>query len=160
MIILIDNGIKMNLLATQYTLSNKSFDIYLAGCNRTPHCKGCCNPESWNFNQGELLNNEKLNEIINKIKLFDNIINKISILGGEPLDQINLINLLEKLYVIRPIWLFTSYELNEIPENIKGYCDYIKCGKYIDELKTENNIQYDIKLATSNQRIYKKGEQY
>lgn len=38
--------------------------------------------------------------------------------------------------------------------------DYIKCGKYIDELKTTNHIEYGVVLASSNQHIYKKGVDY
>ena len=38
--------------------------------------------------------------------------------------------------------------------------DYIKCGKYIPELTTDDNIQYGVHLATSNQRIYKCGVDY
>ena len=42
---------------------------------------------------------------------------------------------------------------------IKKYCNYIKCGQYIEELSTNENIQYGVKLASSNQNIYQiKGE--
>ena len=43
---------------------------------------------------------------------------------------------------------------------IKELCDYIKTGEYDESLKCENNIQYGIKLATSNQKINKKGIDY
>ena len=33
---------------------------------------------------------------------------------------------------------------------------YFKFGKYDEKLKVNNNIQYDVKLATSNQKILKK----
>ena len=42
----------------------------------------------------------------------------------------------------------------------KEYCDFIKVGAYIPELKTDNNIQQGIKLATSNQKILEKGKDY
>ena len=35
--------------------------------------------------------------------------------------------------------------------------DYIKCGRYIEELKSANHIEYGVVLASSNQHIYKKG---
>ncbi|NLE03473.1 MAG: radical SAM protein [Crenarchaeota archaeon] len=38
--------------------------------------------------------------------------------------------------------------------------DYIKCGRYIEDFITNDNWQYGIKLATSNQKIYKKGIDY
>ena len=33
---------------------------------------------------------------------------------------------------------------------------YFKFGRYLENLTTDNNIQYDVKLASSNQKIIKK----
>ena len=41
-----------------------------------------------------------------------------------------------------------------------GVFDYIKYGRYIEELKTVNHIEYGIVLASSNQHILKKGVDY
>jgi hypothetical protein len=38
--------------------------------------------------------------------------------------------------------------------------DYIKCGRYEEELKTANHIEYGVVLASANQHIYKKGVDY
>ena len=153
----------MRILATQYTLSTKSLEIYVAGCNGQPHCKNCHNPESWNFNNGDLYTTDKFLAI--KEKIADNplLIKNIMIFGGEPLDQDKgeLLILLQTLKTLNlPIWIFTRYDITEVYDFVKEYCDYIKCGRYIEELKTDNNIQYGIKLATSNQKIYKKGVDY
>ena len=153
----------MRILATQYTLSTKSLEIYVAGCNGQPHCKNCHNPESWNFNNGDLYTKDYLSAI--KEKIADNplLIKNIMIFGGEPLDQnkSELFFLLKDLKLFNlPIWIFTRYDITEIYDFVKEYCDYIKCGRYIEELKTDDNIQYGIKLATSNQKIYKKGVDY
>lgn len=150
----------MNILATQYTLQNKSLDIYLSGCKGINgiHCVGCHNPESWSFNQGEEYSQEYFNLLKIKITDFNNLIDNVFIFGGEPLDQdVNmLIHLLFDLKSLnKKIWLFTRYELNQIPKEILQLCDYIKCGKYDENLKTNKNIQYNIKLATSNQSIHK-----
>lgn len=40
------------------------------------------------------------------------------------------------------------------------YFDYVKIGRYDENLTTDNNIQYGIKLATSNQIIFKRGVDY
>ena len=153
----------MNILATQYTLANKSLDIYVAGCNGSPHCVGCHNKESWDFNQGKIWNEEYRIKIGNKIKDFDILIDNIMLFGGEPLDQ-NLDELINLCFVLtwseKKLWLFTRYKIEDVPKTIKQLCDYIKCGRYIPELTTEDNIQYGIKLATSNQFIYKKGLDY
>lgn len=153
----------MNILATQFTLSLKSLDIYVAGCKGDPikgHCKNCHNEESWCFNQGSPYDNEFKEKIIKKIKSFDNIIKNIMIFGGEPLDQDekDLCILLDFLNSFnKDIWIFTRFPIDEVPRIIKDKISYLKCGAYIEELKTEDNIQYGIKLATSNQHIYKKG---
>jgi pyruvate-formate lyase-activating enzyme len=38
--------------------------------------------------------------------------------------------------------------------------DYIKCGRYEEELKTANHIEYGVVLASANQHIYKRGADY
>lgn len=146
----------MRIAGTQYSLNTKSFEIYVSGCKGS--CRGCHNPELKDYDIGQPLTKELLQNIVAKIKDFDILIDNIWILGGEPLDQ----NLDELEWLLKelskagkPIWLFTRFSITEVPDNIKQYCDYIKCDPYIEELKTDDNIQYGIKLATSNQKIYK-----
>jgi len=139
-------------------LKNKSLDIYVAGCNGNPKCKDCHNPESWDFNQGAEYNNKYLSYLKNRIKDFNILIDNIMIMGGEPLDQ-NHNELIKMLLDLKQfnknIWLFTRYEIEKISNDIVEYCNYIKTGRYIPELKTNDNIQFNIRLASSNQRIYK-----
>jgi len=130
-------------------------EIYLSGCNRKEKCKGCHNPELWNFQYGRKLSLDELKKIIiPKQKYLDTFV----IMGGEPLHQKreNLIALLDFLIQFdKQIWLYTSYEINEVPKEIQQYCNYIKTGRYNEKLKTKSNIQYGIQLASSNQKIYK-----
>ena len=153
----------MNILSTQYTLATKSFEIYVAGCKGQPHCQNCQNPESWNFNQGYEYKSYFNKTIAQKLIDFDNMINNIMIFGGEPLDQpyAELHDLLMTLENYnKKIWLFTRFDIEDVPHLIKQGCDYIKCGRYIEELTTDDNMQHGIKLATSNQKIYAKGIDY
>ena len=154
----------MNIIGTQYTLERKSFEIYIAGCAGNPHCEGCHNPESWDFTIGKKFNPSDIIFWKEKILMFDGLINNISIFGGEPLDnnwgELEEMLRLLKNNVNKEIWIYTRYSIEEVPKFVKLYCDYIKCGRYIKELKTENNIQYGVKLATKNQKIYKKGVDY
>ena len=153
----------MNTLGTQYTLKHRAFEIYVAGCNGSPHCQGCHNPESWDFNIGEKLDSACLSSMSNKIKSFDTMIENIMIFGGEPLDQDidEMSDLLMWLSQFnKKVWIFTRYDFESVPQIIKDRCDYIKCGRYERNLTTTGNIQYGITLATSNQRIYKKGVDY
>lgn len=154
----------MNILATQYTLATRSLEIYVAGCSGNPHCTGCHNPESWDFSLGERFTKEYWgSKIAPKVLEFGDLIDNIMIFGGEPLDQ-NIDSLWLLLYLAstsnKKVWVFTRYELKDIPSDILRWCDYIKCGKYIPSLITNDNVQYGIKLATSNQKIYKRGIDY
>jgi len=151
----------MNISATQYTLSMESLDIYFSGCN-PPHCKECHNSELWEFvDDNNYL--EKFKEIKKKVKDFDILIKNIMLFGGEPMDQNHkeLLDFLKKLNTLnKEIFLFTRYDLGKVPYCIRRLCDYVKCGKYIPSLTVDNNIQYGIQLATSNQKIYKKDKDY
>lgn len=152
------SGGKMNIIRTQYTFSLSSFDIYLAGC-KGPHCVGCHNPTSWSFISGEPYTPEMFYNWKFKIDDFDSIISKIFILGGEPLDQTTseLLDFLEDINKLqKSIWLFTKYDFKEVPKEILSLCDYVKCGRYIESQKTNNNIQCGVTLASSNQMIYQK----
>jgi anaerobic ribonucleoside-triphosphate reductase activating protein len=153
----------MNIVSTQYTLQNKAFEIYLSGCSGNPKCEGCYNKELWDFDIGEEYTLSFWGKLQNKIYKFDNLIDNIMILGGEPLDQ-DIIELYSFTVDIKSfnknLWLFTRYELNEIEPTILNQFDYVKTGKYIKKLSIDNNIQHGIKLSTSNQKIYKKGIDY
>lgn len=90
--------------------------LFVQGCHF--HCRGCFNPETWDFNGGK----EWTPEI--KDTFFSlagkPYINRISILGGEPLcdenvEEVNLIiKHLRKLYPQKKIWIYTGYKVDEI----------------------------------------------
>lgn len=154
----------MRILATQFTLSMRSFDIYIAGCN-PPHCQGCHNPDGWDFNQGDLYTSNYMHHIFDKMEEFYSIIQNIMIFGGEPLDSpinelVDLLTLVGLAASNKPIWLFTRYELEYVPDEIKQICQYIKCGRYEKDKKVSGYKQYGVTLATSNQKIYKNGVDY
>lgn len=150
----------MNIIATQYSLSTKSLDIYLAGC-KGPHCAGCHNHLTWDFNQGTPWGEweDKLTT-----KLFHSMVEKVYVMGGEPLDQdlVELENLLRFLKGFgKEIRLFTGRETKwDIPFDIRMYCDYIKVGQYLEDYKVEGYYSYGDSLASSNQKVLKRGVDY
>jgi anaerobic ribonucleoside-triphosphate reductase activating protein len=153
----------MKILSTQYNINNKALEIYTAGCNGNPKCEDCHNPESWDFTLGEEYNNDYFEKIKANVNEFPSLIDNIMILGGEPLDnQIHDIRefLIDLKTLDKDIWLFTRYQLCIIPKMILELCDYVKCGSYKKDLKTDNNIWFGVQLASSNQVIYKKGLDY
>lgn len=131
--------------------------LFVQGCPF--RCYNCFNSETWNFNGGKEWTIEVENEFI---KLANRpYIQRVSILGGEPLTESNLPtiqNLVNKIRLLLPektIWLYTGYTLQEClnhPQraDIVNKCDIIVDGRYVDELK-------DITLkwrGSSNQHIW------
>lgn len=152
----------IHIAATQYSINTQSMEIYLAGCKANPHCKNCHNPELWDFDYGKEYTSEIRETIIDKIKSFDNIIDGIWILGGEPLDQDikELEHLIDDFRGLKKkLWLYTRFELDELPEDIKKRVDFIKTGRYVPEEKSDH-VEYGVVLASANQHIYKRGKDF
>lgn len=145
--------------------------LLVQGCP-SPHCKNCFNPETWDFNGGEKWTNEVEREFLNLIKR--PYITRVSFLGGEPLAEQNLndvLKLVDKIRLLFPnktIWLYSGYTWEQImcpivtddinPErdnlirkriDIVSQCDILVDGKFVDELK---NISLKWR-GSSNQRV-------
>ena len=128
--------------------------LYVQGCHR--HCPNCFNPETWDFNGGEIFDDEIENiliELINQPHIVG-----LTILGGEPLEPENrkdISNLLKKVKQHcqnKTIWLYSSYlyeEIEKFDEEILSYIDILVDGPFIDELK-DRKLRF---RGSSNQRI-------
>ena len=151
----------MRIAYIDFTLSYNSLDIYISGC-KLPHCEECHNPELWDFNIGNLWITEKEN-VSYYINSFDSLIDRVMVFGGDVLDSepTQIERFLKYIKSTgKELWLFTKYSLEEVPDFVKRYSDYIKTGRYIKGLGVDTNIHYGVKLTTSNQKIYKKGLDY
>ena len=144
-----------------YSITTKSLDIFTIGCDG--NCTGCCNPEIKNWNLNGLSVFEVLDKVMELNSRYNNLIERIIIVGGDPVDAyskhpFNMKTLLRGIKSItgKPLYLFTRHSLPFIPQDLKDLVDYIKTGEYKPELICDDNIQYGIKLATSNQVIYRK----
>ena len=148
--------------------------IFVQGCDF--HCKNCFNSETWEFSKGQEWNDKTKNQFLKLIET--PFIQRVSILGGEPLHPQNVQNVLKIVdeirvsYPTKNIWLYTGYTWEEIwiKDNIKTadkvkdmrekaiinlrrqvvrMCDVLIDGRYVDELR-------DISLhwrGSSNQRV-------
>ena len=156
----------MNISYVDYSPATKSLDIFFSGCN-PPFCSGCYNSELSDFNCGTDWRNwiDKIEKYCNE---YSGLIDNIFLLGGSPAHQdLNeMYEFIRILFILinQKIWLFAREELNEIPELFIKTCDYIKSGAYIPELKCDDNIinvgKINLKLATSNQKVYIKDKDY
>ncbi len=89
--------------------------LFVSGC--THHCKGCFQPETWDFDYGEPFTKEVQEEIIKDLS--PEYINGLTLLGGEPFEPENqrvLVDFLKKVkseYPKKTIWSYTGYLLDE-----------------------------------------------
>ena len=97
--------------------------LFVQGCDR--HCFNCFNPDTWDFNGGKEWTEETKNKFI---KLIDRpYINRISVLGGEPLAEQNLdevLSLIKEIRISFPekfIWLSTGYDFDLLNSKYNEY---------------------------------------
>ena len=137
--------------------------LFVSGCRH--HCKGCFNPETWNFSYGELFTQKEINSIIAATE--PSFVDGLTLLGGEPFEPENrpaLIELLKQFKTRLPnksIWCYTGFSFetdllpkaNEKTENISellSYIDVLVDGKFVEELKSSALLF----RGSSNQSIF------
>lgn len=138
--------------------------LFIQGCHF--RCQGCFNQEAWDFDGGKEWTDEVENEFLDVVS--KHFIERISILGGEPLEDKNLnklyhlVKLIKELHPDKKIWLFTGYTFNELESKytylnderqlVLKYCDVLVEGRF-----EENEKDITLKFRGSrNQNIWKK----
>ena len=120
--------------------------IFLQGCKH--HCKGCHNPETWNFDGGTEISAKEIAEDFRKRKLLDGI----TLSGGDPFyQQESCLELLSFLPGVN-VWIYTGFDYDEISETeLAKKANVLVVGRFIDDLKCEG--QY---FGSSNQKIIRR----
>ena len=128
--------------------------LFVSGCPF--HCEGCFNPETWDYGYGKEFTQKTL---ISLIEATDKpYINRISILGGEPLAPVNLetvsliIESLKKRFPEKRIWIYSGYTYESLNKNqlrVISKADILVDGQFIKE-KKNLNLKF---RGSSNQRI-------
>lgn len=106
--------------------------LFVSGCRN--QCKGCFNPETWNFDYGQIFDKIAENEIIEACK--KSYISGLTILGGEPFEvenQPGIADFIRKFKAVLPeknIWIFTGYIYEKNlrmgqSQYLEGITDYI-----------------------------------
>lgn len=99
--------------------------LFVSGC--THHCKGCFQPETWNFDYGERYTKETENEIIESLR--PDYVDGITLLGGEPFEPENqreLVKLLRRIKKELPqktVWSFSGYTYEELTGDSRAVCE-------------------------------------
>ena len=112
--------------------------LFVSGCRN--HCKGCFQPETWDFTFGQPFIRETENEIIEALR--PAWIQGLTILGGDPMEPENREALLPFLRRVKAefpdkdIWLYSGYLWETVPnEPILNFVDVLVDGAFIEEEK-------------------------
>lgn len=137
--------------------------LFVSGCRH--HCKGCFNPETWDFCYGNKFTSDTEEEILSALK--PDYIEGLSLLGGEPFEPENAPRLLELLKRVRKefphknIWCYSGYLFEElagltpssaytdISREMLSLIDVLVDGEFVENLK---NISLKFR-GSENQRI-------
>jgi len=129
--------------------------LFVSGC--THRCLGCFNEDYRNFKYGHLWTKEVEDQFMNQLQ--DPNILGVTILGGEPMDQIRDQDLLKLIKRIKEegqlnLWIYSGYTYEEIVshplrQEMLSYCDVLVDGKFVLKLR---NLKLKFR-GSSNQRI-------
>lgn len=129
--------------------------IFTQGCSF--HCPGCFNFEIWDHSGGKLLTPEKQAEFFDVLKGEIGIV-RLSILGGEPLEQaediLEFIKTAKKELPGISVWLWTGFymdELGEVQKKCISECSYVVDGRW-EKSKADRTLRF---RGSSNQTIWK-----
>lgn len=135
--------------------------LFVSGC--THHCKGCFQPETWDFNYGEPYTKTTEDEIIDSLR--PDYIDGLTLLGGEPFEPQNqqeLVFLLRRIRKELPnktIWAFSGYTFEELTGESRARCavteemlsmlDVLVDGEFVE---AQRNISLQFR-GSENQRL-------
>lgn len=132
--------------------------IFVSGC--TLHCKGCFNPESWDFKAGKPFDSEARRMLFKALE--NPYVKGLSILGGDPFEEGNLDAVTELVREFRKrfrnakdLWIWsgrTKEKLESDPRKkfILEHCDVLVDGPFIEKLKLTKQGEFK---GSSNQRV-------
>lgn len=138
--------------------SGVGVSLFVQGCHF--HCKGCFNPETWDFNGGKEWTKETEDKFISLIN--HEYIQRVSILGGEPLCDENietvsaLINKIRVLFPHKKIWVYSGYTWENLIalhkyEFIKNVDVLVDGGFQLDKQDIYN--EHIVFAGSTNQRV-------
>lgn len=141
--------------------------LFVQGCHF--HCKNCFNQDTWDFSGGKEWNREIEDEFM---KLANRpYIKRVSLLGGEPLADENVLDIMRLINRIKTecpdkkIWCYTGYTWEQIFPIVNPYlnltqaemtrqnavknCDILVDGRFVEE---EKDLSLEFR-GSKNQRI-------
>ncbi len=149
--------------------------LFVSGCRH--HCKGCFQPETWDFTFGTEYTDRTTEEILEALE--PEYINGLTVLGGEPFEPENqreLYYLYKKVRAYFPnktIWVYSGYTLDkdllqegafarcDLTDEILGMIDVLVDGEFELERKnimlkfrgSENQRLIDVKRSLEENKV-------
>ena len=147
--------------------------LFVSGCRN--RCKGCFQPETWDFQYGNEFTEKTAEEIFSAV---DNpSVRGLTILGGEPMEPENQKAILPFLrefktkFPEKTVWIYTGNTYEELTgehrthtehtEEILSLIDILVDGRYVEEKKSlglrfrgsKNQRVIDVNETLKNQEI-------
>lgn len=130
--------------------------LFVQGCHF--HCKDCFNSETWNFSGGKPWTEDSKKIFL--ISVLRAYIERVSILGGEPLadenfpDVLDLVQTIHKKFPEKKIWIYTGYIWEELVKDLQKkeilpYINVLVDGRFETD-KKDLSLKFK---GSSNQRI-------
>ena len=142
--------------------------VFVSGCRN--HCKGCFQPQTWDFNYGREYTPEIEQFIIDELS--KSYYDGITILGGDPMEPENqepvlrLLRRIKKELPDKNVWVYTGYVYDRdlvpggkrfvdgVTRELLESIDILIDGRFVAELK---NLMLNFR-GSGNQRIIKMKE--
>ena len=142
--------------------------VFVSGCRN--HCKGCFQPQTWDFNYGREYTPEIEQFIIDELS--KSYYDGITILGGDPMEPENqepvlrLLRRIKKELSDKNVWVYTVYVYDRdlvpggkrfvdgVTRELLESIDILIDGRFVEELK---NLMLNFR-GSGNQRIIKMKE--
>lgn len=128
--------------------------LFVSGC--TLRCKGCFNPESWDFDAGKPFTEETVETIFRYLD--EPYVAGLSILGGDPLEESNIPvvtdlarRVKERYGDKRDVWLWTGRIYDKYADlPLWQWVDTVVDGPFVEKRKvTQKGLWY----GSDNQRV-------
>lgn len=145
------------LIKNDLTGNGIGVSLFVSGCPL--HCPGCHNPEAQDYNFGKEFTQSTIDEILTAL-VANGVTRNLYIMGGEPLDVLNLPEVVRLIDIVRSllpntkIYVWTGFTYGfliktALYQPILSKIDYLIDGPYIQE-------QRDLSLkmrGSRNQRV-------
>lgn len=143
--------------------------LFVQGCHF--HCKDCFNSETWDFSGGKPWTEDSKKIFL--VSVLRTYIERVSILGGEPLadenfsDVLDLVQTIHEKFPEKKIWIYTGYTWEELlkdeqKKEILPYINVLVDGRFQTDLKdlslkfkgSSNQRVIDVQESLANGKLY------